>query len=93
MATYQITHVHVAEENTTSAEKITHVKIKGDQIFTVKEIINFIQTYKHNFFYTTSSFQNTRAFVEVARSAKGNLYIRTKANNTVKDNLLNLPHF
>ena len=93
MSEYQITHVRVSDNNATSTEKITHVKIlNNDPAYTVNDIIGFINK-GHNFFYTTSGYQSTKAHVEIAKSSLGNYYLKTKANSTTKDNLLNLPRF
>ncbi|AWN66981.1 DUF3892 domain-containing protein [Lactococcus lactis] len=93
MANYQITHIRVSDNNATSTEKITHVKIlANDPAYTVNDIIGLIQQ-GHQFFYTTTPYQTTKSFIEVATSSLGNKYIRTKANYTTRDNLLSLPRF
>lgn len=92
MGLYQITHVRVSDNNATSTEKITHVRLAGNYSdCTVAEIIRYIEA-NNEFFYTTA-YTTTKSYVEVATSSLGNKYIRTKANNTTKDNLLNLPRF
>ncbi|WP_081016075.1 DUF3892 domain-containing protein [Lactococcus garvieae] len=47
----------------------------------------------HTFFYTDYFTLTQKAFIEVVRHSSGDPYIRTKANSTIKDNLLNLPRF
>lgn len=92
MGIYQITHVRVSDNNTTSVEKITDVRLAGNyQDCAVADIIRYIEA-NNEFFYTTAS-TTTKSFVEVATSSLGHKYIRTKANSTTKDNLLSLPRF
>lgn len=90
---YQITHVRVSDHNSTSSEKITHVRISGGYPdYTVDEIIKFMNN-NHTFFYTDYFTLMQKAFIEVVRPSSGTPYIRTKANTTIKDNLLSLPRF
>ena len=92
MGTYQITHVRVSDNNATSTEKITDVKLSGNyKDCTVAQIIKYLEN-NNDFFYTTT-YQTAKSFIEVATSSLGNKYIRTKANYTTKDNLLSLPRF
>ncbi|MFK4885852.1 DUF3892 domain-containing protein [Lactococcus petauri] len=92
MGLYQITHVRVSDNNATSVEKITDVRLAGNyKDCTVAEIIKYIEG-NNEFFYTTAH-TTTKSIVEVATSALGNKYIRTKANGTKQDNLLSLPRF
>lgn len=92
MGAYQITHVRVSDNNATSTDKITDVKLSGGHPYSVAEIINFIKN-GHEFFYTHGLYQTNKAFIEVVRPAYHDPYIRTKANNTTTDNLLSLTRF
>lgn len=92
MGQYQITHVRISDNNATSVEKITDVKLSDGTPFTVSQIVNFIDQ-GHNFFYTHGYYQPSKAFVEAVHPSNRDPYIRTKANSTTSDNLLSLPRF
>ena len=91
MGQYQITHVRVSDDNATSVEKITHVQLNDGTPFTVSQIVKFIDK-GHDFFYTHGYFLS-KALVEAVHPTNRDPYIRTKANSTTNDNLLNLPRF
>lgn len=87
---YRITHIRTSENNATTTDKITHVKLESGTIETVQEVVKYLDA-KMEYYYTISSI--SRALVEPVHPTNGQPYIRTKANNTTKDNLLNLPRF
>lgn len=87
---YQITHVRVSDSFPTSIDKITAVKLSDGSVETVAQVVKYLDLFME-YFYTTSA--NSRALVEAVHPAGRPPYIRTKANATTKDNLLNLPRF
>lgn len=93
MGTYQITNVRVSDKNATSTEKITDVRLENGKYAdcTVAQIVKYLEG-NNNFFYTTAN-QPNKSFVEVVYPSGRDPYIRTKANSTTKDNLLNLKPF
>lgn len=92
MGTYQITYVRVSDNNATSTEKITDVRLLGGYAdCTVAQIINYLES-DNDFFYTTA-YQTTKSFIEPVYPTGRTPYIRTKANSTTTDNLLSLPRF
>jgi hypothetical protein len=90
MASYQITHIRLSNPTATSTEHITHVKLSTGIIESVPQVVAAIER-GHEYYYTTSPY--TRATVEVVRPTGRPPYIRTKANQTTRDNLLSLPRF
>lgn len=87
---YRITHIRTSENNATTTDKITHVKLEDSTIETVAQVVRYLDS-KMEYYYTTSD--NSKALVEAVHPTYGQAYIRTKANHTTKDNLLNLPKF
>lgn len=87
---YHITHIRTSEKNATTTDKITHIKLESGTEETVEQVVRYLVA-KMEFYYTTSS--NLTALVEAVHPTHGQPYIRTKANHTKKDNLLNLPRF
>lgn len=87
---YQITHVRLSDDNTTSTEHITHVKLSSGVVETKAQVVKYIDS-GMEYYYTLSD--NSKAYVETVRPVGRDPYIRTKANNTTKDNLLSLPRF
>ncbi len=87
---YHITHIRTSENNATTTDKITRVKLEGGTEETVEQVVKYLDA-KMEYYYTTSN--NSKALVESVHPTHGQPYIRTKANHTTKDNLLNLPRF
>lgn len=87
---YHITHIRTSENNATTTDKITHVKLESGTEETVEQVVRYLDA-KIEYYYTTSS--NSKALVQAVHPTHGRPYIRTKANQTAKDNLLNLPRF
>lgn len=87
---YRITHVRLSSNYASSTDKITHVKLDGGTVETVEQVVKYLDM-NMDYYYTTSSY--SRATVEAVHPTYGTPYIRTKANNTISDNLLNLPKF
>ena len=87
---YRITHIRTSDTNTTSTDKITHVKLESGTVERVEQVVRYLDM-KMEYYYTTSN--NSKALVESVHPTYGQPYIRTKANHTTKDNLLNLPRF
>ena len=87
---YKITHIRLSDEYPSSTEKITHVKLSGYVIETVEQVVKYIDA-KYLYYYVNSVGQNTQ--VETVHPTGRKPYIRTVANSTTKDNLLNLPRF
>lgn len=90
MASYQITHVRVSTATASSTEHITHVLLTGGVTETREEVVRYIDG-GHEYFYTYG--WTGRAVVETVHPNGRPAYIRTKANSTTTDNLLNLPRF
>jgi len=86
----KITHVRVSEYNPTSTDKITDVKLSQGTSESVSQVVRYLDS-GAEYYYTTST--NSRALVETVHPDYKPAYIRTKANRTTKDNLLNLPRF
>jgi len=85
----QITHVRKSgPENDCSC--ITNVKLASDETGTVQQIINLIQ--QKNQFYVVDPKDNSKVIVN-AVPENNPTYIRTQANDTSDDNLLQLPTF
>lgn len=93
MGTYQITHVRVSDDNATSTEKITDIRLDGFLPDCTVEYAVDLLDHRNVLFYTTSPSQEMRTYVEPMHPVGRNPYIRTKGNDTTKDNLLNLPRF
>lgn len=87
----KITHIRLSENYATSSDRITHVKIDFGTIETVEQVIYYIDSIPMEYYYTDSN--GSKAVVETVHPTIGKPYIRTKANNTTSDNLLNLPRF
>lgn len=85
----QITHIRLSS-NGYSAEHITHVKLSTGTAETVAQVVGYIDS-NYEYYYTTGG--GSKAIVESVHPVGRPAYIRTKANNTTKDNLLNLPQF
>lgn len=87
---YRITHIRTSENYVTSTDKITHVKLEGGTIETVEQVVRYLDM-NMEYYYTTTAY--SKAQVESVHPTYGEPYIRTRANHTTKDNLLNLPRF
>lgn len=85
----QITHIRLSN-NGYSTEHITHVKLYAGTVETVDQVVKYIDT-NFEYYYTTGG--GSKAIVESVHPVGKPAYIRTKANNTTKDNLLSLPRF
>lgn len=83
----RITNVHLGNSGT-STEKITKVKLVSGETYFVAGIVSRLKK-GDTFFYTLES--GYRGYVEYVNSSHP--YIRTKADNSTVDNLLNLPRF
>lgn len=86
----EIIAIRVSSPYASHPSDIVAVKLSNGNILSTQEVILEIN-YGKEFFYTTS--YNSHAYVEAVVSATGRSYIRTKANTTTSDNLLNLPRF
>ena len=65
MGTYQITRVRVSDNNATSTEKITDVRLAGNYAdCTVAQIIKYLEN-NNDFFYTTA-YQTAKSFIDLA---------------------------
>ncbi|MFB4159271.1 DUF3892 domain-containing protein [Geomicrobium sp. JSM 1781026] len=87
----EITHIRVSDENAQSTERIVQVRLRNSEEPTTEKVVHDIRNENDSYFYTTSS--STKAEVEAVPSSTGRYYIRTKKNETTKDNLLMLPKF
>lgn len=87
--TCQITHIRLSSTGN-STEHITHVKLSTGTIETVSQVVKYIDS-NFEYYYTTGG--GSKAVVESVHPTGRPAYIRTKANNTTKDNLLSLPQF
>lgn len=87
---YKITHVRLSDNNATSTEAITDVKLSDGREETKEEVVKSID--KGNRYYYTQS-MGSRAEVETVHREGKKPYIRTEANRSTKDNLLSLPKF
>lgn len=87
---FEIVAIRVVSAFASHPSDIQAVKLANGKILSVPEIVLAIRI-GQNFFYTTS--YNSHAYVEAVTSTTGRSYIRTKANSTTSDNLLNLPKF
>ncbi|MGC3434453.1 DUF3892 domain-containing protein [Enterococcus faecalis] len=87
---FKIIGIKVSDNNSTSTDKITHVKLEDGKKESVEQVVKQLDT-NTEYYYTTSN--NSTALVESVHPQNGCAYIKTKANNTEKDNLLNLPKF
>jgi len=74
-----------------STENIDQVKLETGEVQYVREVALHI-TGGDNYYFTTDG-GSTKTEVAVVYNSTGTLYIRTKANQTIKDNLLSLPKF
>ena len=86
----KITHVRLSESNATSTEAITDIKLSNGNTETKAQAVRFIDQGKE-YYYTQTT--GSRADVDTVHPFGRNPYIRTKANSSTKDNLLNLPRF
>ncbi|MCD8898378.1 DUF3892 domain-containing protein [Mammaliicoccus sciuri] len=87
---YRITHIRLSDSFGSNTEKITHVKIANTTIESVKDMVNYLDK-GIKYFYTKSN--GSEAEVESVHPSDREPYIRTKGNNSISDNLLNLPKF
>lgn len=87
---YQITHIKLSDNFGSNTEKITHVKIADTTVETVKDMVNYLDK-GIKYFYTKAN--GTEAEVESVHPSDRKPYIRTKGNDSISDNLLNLPKF
>ncbi|MCY7908300.1 DUF3892 domain-containing protein [Bacillus inaquosorum] len=87
---YQITHIRLSNNSSTSTENISHIKLSNGIEETKAQAVKYIDG-GSQYYYTQST--GSRAIVETVHPATREPYLRTKANNTIKDNLLNLPKF
>lgn len=85
----EITHVRLSHGGT-DERHITEVMLATGLTFTREQIVDHIEL-KLEYFFTTGD--GRKATVEAVRPSVGSPYIRTKADNTTKDNLLSLPRF
>jgi hypothetical protein len=87
---YQITHVRLSDDSATSTEHITDVRLSDGAEETKAQVVKYIDQ-GMEYYYTQST--GSRADVETVHPTGRTPYIRTKANNTTRDNLLSLPRF
>ncbi len=86
----RITHIRTSEAYSTSTDKITYVKLEDGKVESVEQVVMYLDM-NIEYYYTTSNY--SKALVESVHPQIGRPYIRTKANHTIKDNLLSLPRF
>ncbi|MDY7222069.1 DUF3892 domain-containing protein [Halalkalibacterium halodurans] len=87
---YQITHIRLSDSYSSSTESISHVKLSGGTVETKQQVVRYIDQ-GMDYYYTQAG--GSRASVETVHPTGREPYIRTKANTSVKDNLLSLPRF
>lgn len=87
---YEIKEIHLDNAYSQSTESISQVKLSDGTIETKQQVVGYIDK-NMEYYYTTSA--NTRADVESVHPYNRDPYIRTKGNQTTKDNLLSLPRF
>lgn len=87
---YEIVAIHLDNNFSQSTENISKVKLADGTTETKQQVVNYIDK-KYEYYYTTST--NTRADVESVHPNYREPYIRTKGNQTTRDNLLSLPRF
>lgn len=87
---YQITHIRLSDNNATSVESIIEVKLSDGSKETKAQVVIYIDR-GMEYYYTQTN--GSKADVETVHPVGKDPYIRTKANNTTKDNLLSLPRF
>lgn len=86
-----IVSVRLSEVNANTTDKITHVRFSNGSMESVPSVVQAAILFGTGYYYTTAD--GRKADVEAINPANGAPYIRTKANITVRDNLLNLPRF
>lgn len=87
---YQIVAIKTKYSFSDTPEDIIAVKLSFDYVESVPDVISSIK-YGSTYYYTDRF--GYKSEVEVVHPTHGDLYIRTKANYTTKDNLLSLPRF
>lgn len=87
---FEIVAIRTKYSFSTTTSDITDVRLSNGVIENVDDVVVYIDS-GIEYFYTTSYY--TKASVETVHPYAGKPYIRTKANSTTKDNLLNLPRF
>lgn len=87
---FKITHIRLSDNNATSEESITAVKLSNGSEETKADVVTHIDQ-GSEYYYTQSN--GSKAVVETVHPVGSDPYIRTKANNTTKDNLFSLPRF
>ncbi|CAM3213753.1 DUF3892 domain-containing protein [Sporolactobacillus spathodeae] len=87
---YEIKAIHLDNSFSQSTESISKVRLSDGTVETKQQVVNYIDQ-NLEYYYTTS--YNTRADVESVHPYNRTPYIRTKGNQTTKDNLLSLPQF
>lgn len=90
MSVSKITHIRLSGETSEKTDTITHVKLSDDTVETVAQVVLYIDK-ENKYYYVDAS--GARIEVESVHPTGKLPYIRTKANATTKDNLLNLPTF
>lgn len=87
---YEIVAIHLDNSFSQSTESISQVKLSDGTYETKQQVVYYIDQ-KYEYFYTTST--NSHADVESVHPNFREPYIRTKGNQTTKDNLLSLPRY
>ncbi|QXV63618.1 DUF3892 domain-containing protein [Mucilaginibacter sp. 21P] len=89
---YKVTHIRLSSGGTTT-EHITNVKSTSDGGSTYEETVAEVIKYLKNGSSYYVSVSGSRAEVTYVKKLNGTEYIKTKPDNTEKDNLLSLPRF
>lgn len=87
---YQIIAVRLDFEFYKTEDHITEVKLYDGTIETVPQVVKYIDS-NYRYYFTSSN--RNEVDVEAVHPNSGAAYIRTKPNNTTRDNLLSLPRF
>lgn len=87
---YEIVQVRLGNPYGTTEDRITEVKLSTGNVQTVRDVVNYINSY-HEYYFTDRNGNQT--YVEVVPFQGRSSYIRTKPNQTTTDNLLSLPRF
>jgi hypothetical protein len=74
----------------THEQHITHFKLDTNNVMEKIAMILYVQM-SPDTFYTNED--NRTAYLEIATSANGTRYVKTKPDSTTKNNLLSLPRF
>lgn len=87
---FEIVAVSTKSSYASSESDIEKVRLSGGTIESVSEVVRYIDS-GYEYYFTSS--QGRRTDVETVHPSYSDPYIRTKANQTTSDNLLNLPRF